>query len=61
MSFPYQQNCSSPKRKIVLSGEDNLSEPYIRREKKDKEEVYIEKKYKVNKELISHIRKSLEI
>ena len=55
MSFPYQQNCSSPKRKIVLSGEDNLSEPYIRREKKDKEEVYIEKKYKVNKELMSHI------
>ena len=55
MSFPYQQNCSSPKRKIVPSGEDNLSEPNIRREKKGKEEVYIEKKYKVNKELISHI------
>ena len=55
MSFPYQPNCSSPKRKIVLSGEDNLSEPNIRREKKDKEEVYIEKKYKVNKELISYI------
>ena len=55
MSFPYQPNCSSPKRKIVLSGEDNLSEPNIRREENDKEEVYIDKKYKVNKELISHI------
>ncbi len=55
VSFPYQPNCSSPKRKIVLSEEDNLSEPNIRREKKDKEEVYVEKKYKVNKELNSYI------
>ena len=56
MYFSYKTNCSSPKRKIVLSGEDNLSEPNIRREENDKEEVYIDKKYKVNKELISHIR-----
>ena len=55
MSFPYQANCWSPKRKIVLSGEDNLSEPNIRSEENDKEEVYIDKKYKVNKKLISHI------
>ena len=55
MSFPYQPNCSLPKRNIVLSGEDNLSEPNIRREKKDNEEVFIEKKYKLNKELISYI------
>ena len=51
MSFPYQPNCSSPKRKIVLSGEDNLSEPNIRREENDKEEVYIDKKYKLPEEL----------
>ena len=56
MSIPYQPNCSSPKRKIVLNEEDNLSEPNIKREKKDKEEVFIGKKYKVNKELISHIK-----
>ena len=31
-----------------------MSEPNIRREGKDKEEVYIDKKYKVKKELISH-------
>ena len=56
MSIPYQPKCSSPKRKIVLNEEDNLSEPNIKREKKDKEEVFIGKKYKVNKELISHIK-----
>ena len=56
MSNAYQPNCSSPKREIVLTEEDNLSEPNIRREKKDKEEVFIDKKYKVNKELISYIK-----
>ena len=56
MSIPYQPNCSSPKRNIVLNEQDNLSEPIIRREKKDKKEVFIDKKYKVNKELISHIK-----
>ena len=56
MSFPCQPNCSLPKRKIVLNEEDNLSETNIRREEQNKEEVYIDKKYKVNKELISHIR-----
>ena len=56
MSFPYQTDCSLAKRKIVSLEVDNLSEPNIRREEKDKEEIYIDKKYKVNKELISHIR-----
>ena len=55
MSFPCQPNCSLPKRKIVLNEEDNLSETNIRREEQNKEEVYIDKKYKVNKELMSHI------
>ena len=36
MSFSYQQNCSSPKRKIFLRGEDNFSDPNIRRGKKIK-------------------------
>ena len=56
MSFPYQTDCSLAKRKIVSLEVDNLPEPNIRREEKDKEEIYIDKKYKVNKELISHIR-----
>ena len=49
MSFPYQPNCSLPKRKIVLSGEDNLSEPNIRREKKIKKKRILKKNTKLTR------------
>ena len=55
LSVPYQSDCIPPKRIFVSNEKDKLSEPNIRREENDKEEVYIDKKYKVNNELISHI------
>ena len=56
LSVTYQTNCPSSKRKIVLPAKDKLSEPNIRREEKGKKEVFIDKKYKVKKEIISHIK-----
>ena len=53
MSYPCQPNCSLPKRKIVSQEEDKLSEPNIKREKKDIKDVFINKKYMLPKELIS--------
>ena len=51
MSVPYQSNCSLSKRKIVFNAEDKLSEPNIKREGKDKKEVFIDKRYKLPEEL----------
>ena len=51
MSVPYQSKCSLSKRKIVFNAEDKLSEPNIKREGKDKKEVFIDKRYKLPEEL----------
>ena len=53
LSVTYQPNCPSSKRKIVLYSEDKLSEPNIRREVKDKKEVFIDKRYRLPEELNS--------
>ena len=51
LSVPYQSDCIPPKRIFVSNEEDKLSEPNIKREVKDKKEVFIDKKYKLPEEL----------
>ena len=52
MSLGCQTDCSLDKRKIVSQEEDKLSEPNIKREVKDKKEVFINKKYLLPEELV---------
>ena len=54
LSLSCQTDCSLAKRKIVSQEEDKLTEPNIKREKKDIKDVFIEKRYKLHEELISH-------
>ena len=51
LSVPYQSNCSPAKRIIAFNEEDKLSEANIKREGKDKKEVFIDRKYKLPEEL----------
>ena len=51
LSVPYQSDCIPPKRIFVSNEKDKLSEANIKRELKDKKEVFIDKKYKLPEEL----------
>ena len=51
MSLGYHTDYSLAKRKIVSQEEDKLSEPNIKREVKDKKEVFTDRKYKLPEEL----------
>ena len=51
LSVPYQSDGIPPKRIFVSNEKDKLSEANIKRELKDKKEVFIDKQYKLPEEL----------
>ena len=51
LSLSHHTDCSLAKRKIVIQEEDKLTEPNIKREKKDIKDVFIDKTYKLPEEL----------
>ena len=51
LSVPYQADCIPSKRIFVSNEKDKLSEANIKRELKDKKEVFIDKTYKLPEEL----------